>query len=328
MSNRIRSILRITLVVCLVFLQILSYCATRVSLGNGAWDNGGTWSGGVVPNCGDSVVISLTHTVTIANHQDYSSGSPMRIAIYGTMKFANGKKMQLSCGSYIYIYPTGKVVPGSGGGNSNYIEICNVVVWRAADGTWSGSGCFGCSMILPVELVKFELDNFENEIGINWSTATELNTNYFEIEKSLDGIKWELLAAVKAAENSTHVLYYEHTDARPTFGTSYYRLKTVNKDQSFEYSDIRSVERIKKESHISILPNPSHGSITISFAYETSSITYIIFDVSGKIIHSSTKESTDNKISLDVSDLGKGLYFVNTSSSDGNQINNNKIIIE
>ena len=328
MSNQARTILRVTLVVVLILLQVLSYSATRVSKQNGDWDAASTWVGGVVPNCGDSVAILGTHTVDIANHEDYSGcGTRLTIAVYGTLKFANGKKMQLSCGSYLYVYTGGKVSPGGGGGNSNYIEICNVSVWKAADGNYLGSGCLGCSLFLPIELVDFTVKNNTNSIDINWSTASELNTERFLIERSVDGSKWETVASVNANGTNNTLISYKSSDEKPVNGISYYRLKTVDKDQSSAYSKIESIERNAKDV-FSIFPNPSKGIITINFSKEAKDLSYRVIDVTGKVIREAIKENLESKMTLDLSGLDKGLYFIDMAFSNGDQYNNNKLIIE
>lgn len=327
MSNQTRTILRITIIVSLIFLQIIFYGATRISSGNGNWHSGGTWVGGVAPNCGDSVVILTAHTVTIANQQDYEAcGSELKMSVFGTLKFDNGNKLKLPCNSYIYINAGGRIVPGSGGGNSNYIEICNVIVWRASDGMYNTMGCMGCSFLLPIELLKFDVENLENKIAINWSTASEQNTDYFLVERSVDGIEWKIVTKEKAAENSSHTLYYEVSDETPVFGMSYYRLRMVEKNLAESYSDIKSVERIKKESRMVVFPNPSHGEITIEC--DSYTISYEVFDLKGKKISPNIHKNLQNKISLDFSNCDKGVYFINVHTPEDNQYVQNKVIIE
>lgn len=327
MSNLNTYLLRITLIIFLILLQVKSYSATCVSLTSGNWNEETTWVDGVIPDCGDSIVILASHTVTIANQQDYSAcATPLKISIFGTMQFVNGNKLKLPCNSTITIFAGGKIVPDNGGGNSNYIEICNVVVWRSADGTYDITGCMGCSFLLPIELIQFELENMENKIAINWSTTSEKNTDYFLVERSGDGMNWKKIVKEKAAENSATIVYYEKSDEAPLSGVSYYRLKIVDRDSAFTYSEIRSVERIKKEPHVMLFPNPSKGIVTIE--YESYTVSYEIYDVNGKKMKPHINENLQNKISLDFSNLQKGMYFINIYTSENNQYVYNKVMIE
>lgn len=327
MSNLNTSHLRITLIVFLIILQVKGYSATRISAGSGNWGEESTWADGILPTCGDSIVILASHTITVTTQQDYSACSePIKISIFGTLQFVNGNKLKLPCNSTIHIYPGGKVEPDNGGGNSNYIEICNVVVWRSADGTYDISGCMGCSFLLPIELIQFEIENLENKIAINWSTTSEKNTDYFLVERSEDGMNWEKIAQEKGAENSSMMRYYEKSDNAPLSGVSYYRLKTVDKDSTFIYSEIRSIERIKKEPYLMLFPNPSKDIVNIE--YDSYTVTYEIYDVNGKKMKPHIIEGLQNKISLDFSNLEKGMYFINIYTSENNQYVYNKVMIE
>ncbi len=146
--------------VSIILLGSLSSKAVLcVALGNGDWNTAANWSCGVKPGCGDSVVIPAAFTLTITSQQDYSScASGPNIVIYGVLKFDNGNKLKLPCDARVYIMPGGSIQPGTGGGNSNYIEICNDIVWNAAAGNLTGPSCLPSTapwclgVVLPVKL--------------------------------------------------------------------------------------------------------------------------------------------------------------------------------
>lgn len=260
----------------IALLLLLSYlknhAATCVSTGNGDWHNPATWSCGTVPGCGDSIVIQAGHSFTITAQADYSGCAVTpKVAIYGKIYFDNGNKLRLPCNGVIYIFSSGSINPGTGGGNSNFIEICNDVYWSAGDGPYYGSGCMpptapGCAAVLPVELVDFNAHSNNHKVDVLWITATEKNNSHFEVQRSNDANSFEKIGSLNSAGingNSYTVLQYVYEDINPLNGVSYYRLKQVDLDQSYTYSKVVSVNFIKEKNiRFIIYPNPNNGEFT------------------------------------------------------------------
>lgn len=104
-----------------------------------------------------------------------------------------------------------------------------------------------CS-ILPIELYSFNGHNNENVNELYWVTETEINNDYFTVERSMDGINFVSVADVAGAGNSNSLLDYQLTDYNPYTGINYYRLKQTDFNGSFSYSDLIAIEVNKKES--------------------------------------------------------------------------------
>ena len=120
------------------------------------------------------------------------------------------------------------------------------------------------SQALPVELLSFNGDCNEGQVNLSWQTATEHNSDYFEVEKSRDGMNWQVLTSVNAAGNSTQLLNYEATDAHAMEVNNYYRLTQVDIDgakEIFNVINIRCDRRL--HSYFSAYPNPSTGSFQV-----------------------------------------------------------------
>ena len=101
---------------------------------------------------------------------------------------------------------------------------------------------------LPVELIRFDGKLVSNNVHLYWSTASEQNSDYFLIEKSFDGIDWNLVGSVKASGNSNQTIDYSFIDNDLKFGVSYYRLKQFDFDGEFKiYSVIAIDNKIKKD---------------------------------------------------------------------------------
>lgn len=329
--------LKVLLTVCIVLFNVLNSKAVLcVALANGDWNTGSNWSCGTKPACGDSIVIPAGITVTITSQQDYTAcGSGPDIVIYGVLKFDNGNKLQLPCSSQIYIMPGGSVQPGTGGGNSNNIEICNDILWQAGDGTLTGPSClppssFCSGVVLPVELVSFTGEAKDGYISLDWITATERKSSYFDVERSTDAssfIKIVRVASKATYGNSTSMLRYNTTDNAPENNISYYRLKQVDLDNTFEYSGIISVNYIKaKNIKFIVYPNPNKGEFTadISGIENNHEVTISLRDEKGRMVYNSSfyiQDQSSSKLNIiPESHLVNGIY-VCTLTLEGIEFN-------
>jgi hypothetical protein len=289
--------------------------ATCIALFSGDWNSAIGWSCGSAPACGDSIVIPAGITVTISTQQDYSacpSNLPLKITIYGTLKFTNGNKLKLNCESIIYIFPGGTISPGTGGGNSNYIEVCGDNYWNAASGPLSGPACIppstpGCGTVLPIELINFIGKPNNGFVELSWLTATEKNSNYFDVERSSDAFNFTKRVTVNSKAingNSSSPLDYNCIDNDPLSDVSYYRLKQVDFSGLFSYSNVISVNYSKaKNIRFVIYPNPNMGEFTadISGIENNHEVLLLLRDSKSKLLYQSkfyTNEHTDSKFQI------------------------------
>jgi len=112
---------------------------------------------------------------------------------------------------------------------------------------------------LPIELLTFEASKKSEEaVLLEWSTASETNNDFFELEKSVDGVAFETIGQVQGAGNSSRKLEYDFVDNAPVEGWNYYRLRQVDFDGTSTYSEIRQLlfEPGNKNSKIVVWPNP------------------------------------------------------------------------
>ncbi|MFK8102152.1 MAG: T9SS type A sorting domain-containing protein [Saprospiraceae bacterium] len=172
---------------------------------------------------------------------------------------------------------------------------------------------------LPIELLSFNvLLAEENKVKIKWITLMETNTDYFLVEKSNDGIRWEVLASVKAAGNSDRSLRYSTTDDAPSEGLNYYRLKQVDFDGTFSYSKIKVIEVHLEKSNFLIYPNPCYEQVFIRGIKETENV--LIYDALGNdCTNLISKSARDSKtILLNLKNLNSGLYFIRRKNTSNN----------
>ena len=171
---------------------------------------------------------------------------------------------------------------------------------------------------LPIELFNFNayLDSYKT-VQLDWQTESEINNDYFTVERSQNGTDWEELSRVNGAGNSSSLLSYQSTDKRPYSGISYYRLKQTDFNGEFEYSPIRSVSITSQvNSDIIIYPNPTSSEITIiASAVELEQIK--IFNILGQELSSFTtiKENNGGMTVINLSNLSSGMYIIKTKTT-------------
>jgi hypothetical protein len=170
---------------------------------------------------------------------------------------------------------------------------------------------------LPVELLDFNVKNQNSRIHINWSTLTEINNDYFIVEKSKDAIIWNEIEKVNGAGNSNQILTYKIIDPIPFNGINYYRLRQVDFDGTTSFSKITSINYINEEE-ISFFPNPATN--TLFFNKPPDSV--LIYDTKGKLVlHTSNLQNQ-----VDLGNLSQGLYVLNIINNTNT--NNYKLIIQ
>jgi endoglucanase Acf2 len=174
-----------------------------------------------------------------------------------------------------------------------------------------------CNPPLPVELVNFNATLENNQSLIKWSTVTEKNSDFFELEKSCDGVHFTFLDKIISKENSNDLTNYSFIDTKPCSGATYYRLKMVDKDGTFVYSKVINVNQ-NSVSLISIQPNPTSSQVTISIqSDEDNESIFTMYDVLGKVLF---KREVNLSIGLqdinfDLSHLSNGTYIMSVNNN-------------
>jgi len=179
---------------------------------------------------------------------------------------------------------------------------------------------------LPVKLISFNAIVNDKYVDLMWITLTEINNDYFTIERSKNGINWEEIETVTGAGNSSTRLEYFKSDYEPYSGVSYYRLKQTDFDGAYTYSNIVTVNIYSADiTDINVYPNPvkAGSNLTIDLInYTQASIEVELLDVTGRVVLNE-KYNNNQIISLEISSqLEAGIYSLRI----GNQIQ--KLIIK
>lgn len=171
--------------------------------------------------------------------------------------------------------------------------------------------------VLPIQLIYFtSYCNKYNEL--NWATATEVNNNYFVLEKSYDGNNFSFVAKINASGNSNDVRKYSYTDYSSNFSLVYYRLKQVDYNGDYTYSDVISTYCKTANELLDIFKaNSDDLSFLIKNAVPEKNYMLIIYDQVGKCLVTKNiqLQSSEQTVSFD-ENLSSGIYNVVVRSED------------
>ena len=303
-----------------------AFAVTNTASINGNWGDGGTWSLGRKPTCGDTVVIPVNIIVTVnAQENLVPCGTPVVVIVSGTLQFTNGNKIDFPCGSWIYISSTGIVKKvTAGGGNSTLISICGYVEWNAGDGVLTGTDTLGGHGSLPVTWLSIDANLSGKNVIVNWSTAAEINNEYFSVMRSDDGMTFHEVGKINGAGNSTSVAYYSFTDIAPMSNVSYYRLKQVDYDGTEDLSDAVAIYNPGGSigiDEVKVMPNPFSDEAKILFnAKQNYAATAEIKNLGGQICLRQSLNAVRglNTVSLNkIATLAKGAYTLTITNISG-----------
>ena len=164
---------------------------------------------------------------------------------------------------------------------------------------------------LPIELLSFVgICNDERFVTLYWTTASELENDFFTIEKTSDGASYEVIGTIDGAGNSRTHKKYSFADNSNIEPLNYYRLKQTDLNGTNKYSPFISVSCKTNNSGLSIIPNPAKNEISIS-NLEPGCEVSILNSLGQTMI--TKKNTSDSLLKLDVSDLPEGVYYLKYS---------------
>ena len=177
-----------------------------------------------------------------------------------------------------------------------------------------GAGIPGGQGTLPIELLSFNGRLQSENVRLNWATAFEQNSKGFEIEKSLDGINFRKIGFIASAGNSNTVRNYTFADPQRAVEYNYYRLKLVDIDNTFDYSDVVLVKNTFGKQDVYLAGNPINNAINIQFARTPNGkVAVSIYDMKGSKVYQATyKNYTQTSLQINTANmvLAHGIYSV------------------
>jgi hypothetical protein len=217
----------------------------------------------------------------------------------------------------------------------------DIIVGEGIDGTGFNRTLFdnliiaGLSCIpLPIELISFEAHLNTNQVDLKWITASEINNDFFTVERSVNLNDWEEVLILDGAGNSNQIIEYFDSDVQPLDGLSYYRLKQTDFNGYFAYSNIIPVNFSQSlelnRNGFSMYPNPlNNGEIlNIKFNKKNRGILVVLRDIHGREVYSKMiiNINDDKLVGIPIgTNISKGIYLIIASSD--NEIYSKKLII-
>ncbi len=171
---------------------------------------------------------------------------------------------------------------------------------------------------LPIKLLDFSATPNSTKVDVKWTTATEVNNNFFTVERSGDGQKFTEVTTVNSKApkgNSILKLDYQITDSKPLSGTSYYRLKQTDNNGKFEYFNVVNVGfTTTKAITFTVYPNPNSGQFIADFTgiENNHEVQILMHDEHGKLVYSTSFYAQESSSSVNIipeQKIGKGIYF-------------------
>jgi hypothetical protein len=175
-----------------------------------------------------------------------------------------------------------------------------------------GNTAFCSAHVLPVTLLFFTLMEKESSINLNWATASEINFDYFDLQKSSDGLNFNFLGQINGNGTTNERHDYSFEDSFPFIGKNYYRLTSVDFDNYRETFNV-IVKEYSGEKDFKLSPNPSDGqTITLNFNFDSMGGQVVIYDNMGSIVDS-FQANEGGRISF-TNTLKDGIYFAKYSA--------------
>jgi hypothetical protein len=178
--------------------------------------------------------------------------------------------------------------------------------------------------VVPVSLINFNANKADKKVLLNWETSSEINSSHFEIERSINGYQFEKIGRVNAAGNSNTLKAYKFIDNFPVKGMNYYRLKEVDLDDQYKYSDIRKVE-MQSDAAVFVLNNNLSNGADIIVKCTVIPSFLSIFDITGKKLKDIM--IVNNTQHIDLSALPAGCYTA-VLSKEGIVIAIDRLVIQ
>ena len=183
-------------------------------------------------------------------------------------------------------------------------------------------GSSGSGNPLPIDLLSFDVDCNNDEILVSFSILSQVNNDYFMIERSVDAVNWESIGHIEGAITTNHQFDYLFVDVKPHSGLSYYRLTQVDFDgqQNTYYPASANCYNELETLPVHIYPNPASDQLMIEIDlhnYQGDNSRFTIKDMTGKKVLSDYIEMNRgfNKYVIDINQLPSGVYFLSFNNT-------------
>ena len=226
---------------------------------------------------------------------NYNSLNKYLVKVNSTFNFQTYSYAFTANASTLNLRITSGVLTGNAGTG---IILDNVIIYKSVN--------------LPVELTSFTVKPLENNsVLLEWETFTEINNDYFTLEKSINGTEWNVVKIIDGGGDSYSIQDYSYIDTDLYLGTSYYRLRQTDFNGDYSYSEIISYTKKNDEDYL-IYPNPTTSSFSIR-GKDIQNKSIKIMNQIGQEVLIVPFSSQNEIIEFDSSHLNEGVYTIQTS---------------
>jgi len=266
--------------------------------------------------------LNVASGVTTSNSTSYpSTGATGTITFEGgVVSGANASYVIPAGGSIVLKYTA--VAPASTA--SNLTTTARGYIGTTEFG--SAQNTVGVSGTLPINIQSFKGSFVNQQVKLEWITSSEVNSSVFEIQRSNDGVSFSKIGVVDANHNSSVARKYSFVDSSVISRVNHYRLRIVDIDGSFKYSDVISLKTLNTPSAI-VLNNPFSHSLQLKISLpEKQNVQLLLFDSRGRMMVKKVCycNAGENSIDLNTMILPKGIYFL--QASFGGKYNRQEVV--
>ncbi len=174
---------------------------------------------------------------------------------------------------------------------------------------------------LPVELNDFKATVAgDNLVSLTWETGSETNNSHFDIERSLDAARFENIGTVAGNGTTSATNFYKFDDVKAVAGETYYRLKQVDLDGGYEYSDVLTVRIASDDVIVSVSPNPVKESAIVRLGDNIAPNTVLeLLTPAGQVVRTFEVDNSTSSLEINISDLPEGIYMLSVDNASREQ---------
>jgi hypothetical protein len=314
----------------LIFSSLISYSAfagnEKVLIKkDAAWADSKAWSPEGVPTDNDVVYIPSGYSVTVKKNSNLKKAD---ISVVVDGKLVLEDKLWLGENSTVELSTSMSTLSTTSNnalleiGKTGVVSGDGITIPGPAITTKSASGSFSFITtsfeVMPVRFVSFNVAKVSNGISVQWATAEEINADAFQIERSEDGKTWRTIGKVKAAGNSTNIQSYSFTDKTTLNNIAYYRIRQVDIDGKFVFTDIKTVANQSNLSGTATNVNivAAGNNVVMNFSKQVKGTVVVrLISFGGQVLAQQTYSQAAQQIIFNKTNVSKGNYIVSVSNN-------------
>lgn len=295
------------------------YTAASGNISGNIWSTTTNGTPGALPGLANGDIIYIDDNILITTN--FQAWQNINLTIYLNSTIDITGQWSLSTNTQVIFQTSSAKVISSGGGNSDKIKFGNDNTWSGNDGDLTGPGTLDknydpATSPLPIQLLFFKVNMIGKSLILEWATASELNFDYFSVERSTNGKDFTEISQIKGHGMTNERNDYKLEDNHPLIGKNYYRLKSVDFDGYTEYFNV-VVADYSGDKLFLISPNPSEGTtinLLLNFSPDENS-TIVVYDNLGVMIEFASPVQNHHVITFS-HPLNSGLYYAKMTSKN------------